>query len=97
MTSPSGSLATGGPAQDAGAAPADGVEPAGRGYEPMSIRGPALIVLGLAVFLLIGGVVASAISSGSDPAFTVRHVTLADGTTVALSPAASRLLSLIHI
>jgi len=72
-----------------------GVEPVGRGYEPMSVRGPALIVLGLAVFLLIGGVAASAISSGSNPTFSVRHVTLSDGTTVALAPATSKLHVLI--
>ena len=47
----------------------------GAGYEPMSIRGPAFIVLGLAVVILIGGVVASAISSGSDPTFVLRKVT----------------------
>lgn len=73
----------------------DGPEPVGRGYEPMSVRGPALIVLGLAVFLLIGGVVASAISSGSNPTFSIRHVTLADGTTVALAPAATKLHALV--
>ncbi len=70
-------------------------EPDGRGYEPMSVRGPALIVLGLAAFLLIGGVAASAISSGSNPTFTIRHVTLADGTTVALAPASSKLRAII--
>jgi hypothetical protein len=73
----------------------DGVEPVGRGYEPMSVRGPALIVLGLAVFLLIGGVVASAVSSGSTPSFSIRKVTLADGTTVALSPATVRLHAIV--
>jgi len=61
----------------------------------MSIRGPALIVLGLAVLLLLGGVVASAVTSGSDPTFTLRQVTLADGTTVPLTPAAARLHAII--
>jgi hypothetical protein len=64
-------------------------------YEPMSVRGPALIVLGLAVFLLIGGVVASAISSGSNPTFTLRKVVLSDGTTVALAPATTRLHAIV--
>ncbi len=63
-----------------GAGGPDGPDPVGRGYEPMSVRGPALVVLGLAVVILLGGVVASAISSGSDPTFTIRHVTLSDGT-----------------
>jgi hypothetical protein len=61
----------------------------------MSVRGPALIVLGLAVFLLLGGVAASAISSGSNPTFTIRHVTLADGTTVALAPGTAKLHALV--
>lgn len=65
-------------------------------YEPMSVRGPALVVLGLAVFLLIGGVVASAISSGSSPSFTIRKVTLADGTVVALAPATHKLQSIVN-
>jgi hypothetical protein len=81
----------GGPDQGAQAGPA----PVGRSYEPMSVRGPALIVLGLAVFLLIGGVVASAISSGSNPSFTIRHVTLADGTVVALAPASAKLHAIV--
>jgi hypothetical protein len=77
--------------------PVDGpvAEPVPPGYEPMSVRGPALIVLGLAVFLLIGGVVASAISSGSDPTFSLRKVTLADGTTVALAPATVKLHAIV--
>ena len=72
-----------------------GTTPTGRGYEPMSVRGPALIVLGLAVVLLLGGVVGSALTSGSSPTFTVRHVTLADGTTVAVAPAAGKLHAIV--
>ena len=53
----------------------------------MSVRGPALIVLGLAVVILLGGVVASALTSGSNPTFAIQHVTLSDGTTVDLAPA----------
>ena len=98
MTTTSGTLASDGPAPEAGRGDgdgADGVHPVGGGYEPMSVRGPALIVLGLAVFLLIGGVVASAISSGSNPTFSVRKVTLVDGTTVALAPATSKLHAIV--
>ena len=73
----------------------DDTVPSGAGYEPMSIRGPAFIVLGLAVVILIGGVVASAISSGSDPTFVLRKVTLSDGTPVALAPATSKLHAII--
>ncbi len=60
-------------------------------YEPMSLRVPVLIVLGLAVLILVGGVVASAVSSGSNPVFSLRKVTLSDGTVVPLSPAAVKM------
>ena len=104
MTTTSGTVSPDGAAPSNGAAlPMNGSEPEGpsgarpvpSGYEPMSVRGPALIVLGLAAFLLIGGVVASAVSSGSDPTFTVRKVTLADGTTVALAPASAKLHAIV--
>jgi len=95
MTSSSGPPASDGPGPHSDAGPTDVVDPAGRGYEPMSIRGPALIVLGLAVFLLLGGVVASAVTSGSDPTFTLRTVTLSDGTSVALTPAVSKLHAIV--
>jgi len=106
MHSTQGTLAAGGPGTPVtganGAAgdgaddgPPIGTEPVGRGYEPMSVRGPALIVLGLAVFLLIGGVVASAISSGSNPSFTIRHVTLSDSTVVDLAPASVKLHAIV--
>jgi hypothetical protein len=61
------------------------------GYEPMSVRTPALIVLGLAVVILLGGVVGGILTSGSTPTFHVAHVTLSDGTRVAVSPATDRL------
>jgi hypothetical protein len=63
----------------------------GRLYEPMSLRGPVLVVLGLAVLILVGGVVASGLSSGSNPVFALRQVTLSDGTVVALSPASVKM------
>ena len=95
MTLSSGPRASDGPGPDSDVGPTDGVGPVGPVYEPMSIRGPALIVLGLAVFLLVGGVVASIVTSGSDPTFTLRSVTLADGTSVALAPAVSRLHGIV--
>jgi hypothetical protein len=60
-------------------------------YEPMSLRTPALIVLGLAVVILVGGVVAGIITSGSTPTFHLNHVTLSDGTVVPVSPATERM------
>src|SRR5665213_356609 len=65
-------------------------------YEPMSIKGPALIVLGLAVVILLGGVAAAAFSSRTNPTFTIRHVTLDDGTTVNLVPAVDKLHAIVN-
>ena len=82
--------------------PATAAEPGGPGeavpgpsFEPMSIKGPALVVLGLAVVILLGGVVAAALSSGSNPTFQIRHLTLDDGTRVALVPAATKLRAIV--
>jgi hypothetical protein len=67
-----------------------------RGFEPMSVKGPALIVLGLAVVILLGGVVASAFSStSSNPTFGLRQVTLPDGTTVALAAGSVKLHTIV--
>lgn len=65
-------------------------------YEPMSVRGPALIVLGLAVVILLGGVAAAALTSASNPSFAVRRLTLGDGTTVNLVPAAGKLHAIVN-
>jgi hypothetical protein len=65
-------------------------------YEPMSIKGPAFIVLGLAVVILLGGVAAAALSSSTNPTFTIRHVTLSDGTTVPLVPATVKLHAIVN-
>ena len=64
-------------------------------YEPMSVKGPALIVLGLAVVILLGGVAAAALSSSSNPTFSIRQVTLDDGTTVHLVPATVKLHAIV--
>jgi hypothetical protein len=63
------------------------VDPDNRVFEHMSLRGPALIVLGIAVFIVVAGVVASALDSGSSPTLTVKTVTIPDGTVVHLTPA----------
>lgn len=76
-SSGSGSSGPGDVADDAAPVPA---------YEPMSVKGPALIVLGLAVVILLGGVAAAALTTTSNPTFRIQHVTLSDGTTVNLVP-----------
>lgn len=73
----------------------DGPEPAAPLFQPVSTRGPALIVLGIAVGILTIGIVASALISGSAPVLTLRHVTLPDGSTVALTPATSALHGIV--
>jgi hypothetical protein len=65
-------------------------------FEPMSVRGPALIVLGLAVVILLGGTLAAALTStGPTPAPRTAGATLSDGTHVTFAPATSRLRSIV--
>jgi hypothetical protein len=93
-TGPDGTTGPGGPDGPDGTGAGDVVP--GPSYEPMSIKAPALIVLGLAVVILLGGVAAAALTSSTNPTFTIRHVTLADGTTVALVPAADALHAIVN-
>ncbi len=71
------------------------VDPDNRSFQQMSIRGPALIVLGIAVIIVIAGVVASAVDSGSSPTLTIHAVTVSDGTVVQLAPAATAMKSIV--
>jgi hypothetical protein len=84
-----------GPASDAEDSPPPPSAPA-----PV-VRGPALVVLGLAVLIVVVGLVAAAISSGSgsrpgasNAGAALGQVTLADGTVVHLVPATTALRSL---
>ena len=72
----------------------DRVDP-GRRATPVSAKGPALIVLGLAVFIVVLGVVGSALASGNAPTVTLRSVTVANGTVVHLTPATTAMRSII--
>ena len=71
------------------------VDPENRLYQPMSLRGPALVVLGIAVLIVVAGIVASALASGSDPELSIRRITIPGGTVVALSPATSAMKSIV--
>jgi hypothetical protein len=78
--------------------PPDGVEdvdPENRLYQPMSIRGPALVVLGIAVFIVVVGTVASALDSGSTPTLSLQSVTVAGNTVVHLTPAATAMKTIV--
>jgi hypothetical protein len=66
-----------------------------RAFEPVSVRGPALVVLGIAVAIVLVGTVASALDSGRAPAPTVHHVTIPDGTVVPLVPGRTALRSIV--
>ncbi len=72
----------------------DQVDPGVRAT-PVSAKGPALIVLGLALFIVVVGIVGSTVFSGNAPTVTVRSVTLANGTVVHLSPATTAMRSII--
>ncbi len=71
------------------------VDPEHRLFEPMSLRGPALVVLGLAVCIVVVGGVASALASGSDTSLSIHKITIPDGTTVPLTPAATAMKSIV--
>jgi hypothetical protein len=75
--------------------PLTAVDPRRPVFQPMSIRGPALVVLGIAVFIVVVGVVASAVDSGGAPTLSVHSVTIPDGTTVQLTPATTAMKGII--
>jgi hypothetical protein len=74
---------------------AEEVDPGHRTYQPVSTRGPALIVLGIAVFIVVIGTVASALATSGAPPRAHRTVTIADGTVVHLTPATAALKSIV--
>jgi hypothetical protein len=89
-----------GTADQLGSPPSDEVEsvdPENRLYQPVSTRGPALVVLGLAIVILVLGVIGSVIATGtSSPGSTTRStVRIAGGKIVALTPATSALASIV--
>jgi hypothetical protein len=71
------------------------VDPEHRLYQPASARGPALVVLGIAVFIVVVGVVASALTSGSNTTLSIHKITIPDGTVVPLTPAATAMKSIV--
>jgi hypothetical protein len=71
------------------------VDPDDRLYQPMSLRGPAFIVLGIAVVIVIGGVLASIFGSGNGTQAVVSGVTVPGGTVVHLTPATTALHSIV--
>lgn len=70
-------------------------DPDHRTYQRLSLRGPAFIVLGIAVFILVGGVVASALATSGSSRLPIDSVTLTDGTVVRLTPATTALKPVI--
>jgi hypothetical protein len=82
-------------ARDEPPSDAEPVDPEHRTYQPMSVRGPAIVILGIAVFILLAGVLASALISGSSPTETLRSVTIPGKTVVPLTPATTALHSIV--
>jgi hypothetical protein len=60
--------------------------PSGGRSQPVSVRGPALVVLGIAVFIVGAGVVASALDSGKSPTTSLHSIAIR-GTDIPLTPA----------
>jgi hypothetical protein len=80
------------PATDADAVPVDsGVRTA----QSPSAKGPALVVLGIAVFIVLVGTIGSALESGNAPTVSIHSVTISDGTVVTLTPAATAMKSVV--
>jgi len=73
----------------------EAIDPDHRAYQPASVRGPALIVLGIAVFIVVIGTVASALATSGGPTRAPRSVTIAGGTVVHLTPAATAMKSVV--
>ena len=75
--------------------PTDTVDPARRTYQQAALRGPALLVLGIAVFIVVVGVVGSALTSGNTTTLSVQRITIPGGNVVQLTPATSALHSIV--
>jgi hypothetical protein len=75
----------------------EAVDPEHRIYQKTSVRGPALIVLGIASFIVVAGIVASALNSGGNPTLSIRSVTIPDGTVVHLTPAATAMHRVVSL
>lgn len=75
-------------------AAATAIDPDRRIYQPMSAR-PALIVLGIAVFIVVLGTVASGLITGNSPNKAVSSVTIAGGIGVRLTPATTAMKSIV--
>jgi hypothetical protein len=71
------------------------VDPDDRVYQPMSLRGPAFIVLGIAIVIVVAGVAASIFGTGSAPSRRIQSITIPDGTVVRLTPASQALASIV--
>jgi len=71
------------------------VDPDHRLFQPVSTRGPALIVLGIAVFIVVLGTVASVLASNGRAPTTRATVTIAGNTVVPMTPATTALKSVI--
>jgi hypothetical protein len=84
-----------GPETPADADQATPYDPDQRTYQRMSLRGPAVIVLAIAVFILVGGVVASAVFTSGSSKLTLTSITIPDGTVVRLTPATTALKPII--
>ena len=81
-----------------GAAPPDedlSVDPEHRSYQRMSLRGPAVIVVGIAAVILVGGVLASIFTAGNNPVLSLTSIRIPDGTVVKLTPATTALKPII--
>jgi hypothetical protein len=71
-------------------------DPAGPRFQPVAIRGPALIVLGIAVLIVVAGVIGSALQSSPAPSSPLGAVAIPGGAVVPLAPAKTAMRSIVH-
>ena len=71
------------------------VDPEHRDYQRMSLRGPAIIVVGIAALILVGGVLATIFTAGNNPVLSLHSIRIPDGTVVKLTPATTALKPII--
>jgi hypothetical protein len=76
-------------------APPEDDAPSAPDPRPTPVKGPALVVLGVSLVLVVAGVLGSALVSGTTPTLTVHRLTLPDGTAVDLTPASTAMHAIV--
>src|SRR5664280_211780 len=63
-------------------------------FQPVSVRGPALVVLGIAGFIAVAGILGAALAAGGAPSLSVHRVVLPGVTLAHVALAAQAMRSI---